>query len=114
MVMTIIVILASTGVIAYQKLQIKAKETLLKDNLKTMRKLLDQYAADREELPQSLEDLVNTGYMDAVPVDPVTDEADWDLEFGDDPLAREGRQGVVDVHSKAPGADSNGTPFSDY
>ncbi|HKP13827.1 MAG TPA: prepilin-type N-terminal cleavage/methylation domain-containing protein, partial [Blastocatellia bacterium] len=54
MVMTIIVVLAVIGVTSYQQVQLKAKETILKDDLHTMRKLIDQYEADREKLPEKL------------------------------------------------------------
>ena len=59
MVMTIIVILAAVGVTSYQHIQSKARETILKQDLQTMRKMIDQYAADKEKLPQSLDDLVS-------------------------------------------------------
>src|SRR4051794_23195710 len=77
MVMTIIVILAVIGITSYKQVQLKARETLLKDDLNTMRKLLDQYEADREKLPQALDDLVSAGYMREVPLDPITGEKDW-------------------------------------
>jgi general secretion pathway protein G len=114
MVMTIIVILAAVGVTAYHKIELKAKETLLKQDLKEMRKMIDQYAADKEELPTSLEDLVKAGYMREVPIDPITGQADWQVDMGDDPLSRENRQGIVDVHSKAPGVGTDGKPYSEY
>ena len=112
MVMTIIVILAVIGVTSYQHVQLHAKETILKQDLRDMRKLIDQYEADREKLPQSLDDLVSAGYMKEIPVDPITREKDWTTEMGDDTLSREGGQGVVDVHSNAGGESSDGTPYS--
>ena len=72
MVMTILVILAAMSVVSYQKLQLKAKETLLKENLRQLRKQIDQYAADKEALPQALEDLVSAQYIRDVPIDPIT------------------------------------------
>src|SRR5215510_1106553 len=113
-VMTIMVTLAAVGVVNYQRIREKAKETLLKDDLKTMRKLIDQYSADKETLPDSLDDLVNGGYFREVPIDPITGNADWLLDMGDDPFSRTTKQGVIDVHSKAPGVDSEGRAFSDY
>ena len=114
MVMTIIVILAAMGVIAYQRLQLKARETILKTSLKEMRKMIDQYQADKEHLPGTLDDLVSAGYLHDVPIDPVTGEKDWATEMGEDTVAREGGQGMVDVHSNATGADSEGTAYKDY
>ena len=114
MVMTIIVVLAVIGVTSYQQVQLKARETLLKENLNTMRKLLDQYEADREKLPQSLDDLVSSGYMREVPIDPVTGEKDWTTEMGEDLTSRDGGQGVINVHSNAPGQGSDGKAYSEY
>lgn len=114
MVMTIIVILAAVGVSAYQQMQLKARETILRENLQTLRKLIDQYAADKEKLPQSLEDLVEANYMREVPIDPITGERDWVLEMEADDVAIDGGQGVGDVHSNAPGVGSDGIPYKDY
>jgi general secretion pathway protein G len=114
MVMTIIVILASIGVASYQQVQLKARETLLKDDLHTMRKLIDQYEADRELLPQSLDDLVSAGYMRAVPIDPITGEKDWATETGESTIARDAQQGIVNVHSNAAGEGSDGKAYSEY
>ncbi|HKV40985.1 MAG TPA: type II secretion system protein [Blastocatellia bacterium] len=115
-VMTILVILASIAVVNFEMLKVKARETLLKDDLKSMRKVMDEYSADKEQLPQSLDDLVKAGYMRDVPPDPITGQVDWDLEMGDDPFARGDSvtQGVVDVHSKAPGTGSDGKAYSEY
>lgn len=113
-VMTIIVILATIGIVNYQKVQAHAKETVLKQNLQAMRKAIDQYAADKEELPQSLDDLVSMGYIREVPVDPITSDADWKLDIEEDTISRRGGQGVVDVHSAAPGEGLDGIPYSDY
>lgn len=114
MVMTIIVVLATVGVVSYQHIQLKAKEEVLKQDLKTMRKLIDEYQADREQLPKALEDLVTTGYMREIPIDPITGAKDWIEDQGEDELSRDGGQGLVDVHSSAQGTASDGTPYSEY
>jgi general secretion pathway protein G len=114
MVMTIIVILAAVGVTSYQHIQLKARETILKEDLRTMRKMIDQYAADKEKLPQSLEDLVSAGYMRDVPVDPITGQQDWVVDMGDDTVSRDGGTGVADVHSAAAGEGSDGIAYQDY
>jgi general secretion pathway protein G len=114
MVMTIIVVLAVIGVTSYQQVQLRARETLLKDDLNTLRKLLDQYEADREKLPQSLDDLVSSGYMREVPIDPITGEKDWTTEMGEDLTSRDGGQGIVNIHSNAPGQASDGKAYSEY
>jgi len=114
MVMTIIVILASIGVASYQQIQLKARETILREDLRQMRKMIDQFAADKERLPQSIEELVQERYLRSVPIDPMTDEADWELEMGDDEVSLTGGQGVVDVHSSARGEGSDGKPYREY
>lgn len=114
MVMTIIVILATVGVVSYQHIQLKAKEEVLKQDLKTMRKLIDEYQADREALPQTLQDLVDKGYMRDIPVDPLTGDKEWDEIPGEDTVSRDGGQGMVDVKSKAQGTSSDGTSYSEY
>ena len=114
MVMTIIVVLAVIGVTSYQQVQLKAKETLLKEDLNTMRKYIDQYEADREKLPDTLDDLVSSGYLREVPIDPVTGEKDWVTETGESTVSREGAQGITNVHSNAPGQGSDGKAYSEY
>lgn len=114
MVMTIIVILAAVSITSYQQLQLKAKETILKQNLRDLRKSIDQYAADKEKLPQSIEDLVTAGYLREVPIDPITGQADWRIEMGDDDVSLSGGQGATDVRSNAPGTGTDGIPYSEY
>ena len=113
-VMTIIVILAAVGVLNYQKLQLHARETVLKQDLKDMRKAIDQFAADKEALPKALEDLVSSGYLREIPTDPITQEKDWKVEEDEDTISREGGTGIVDVFSNASGEGSDGTPYSNY
>ena len=114
MVMTIIVVLAAIGVASYQHIQQKARETILREDLRTMRKMIDQYAADKEKLPQSLDDLVTEFYMREVPVDPITGQKDWVVDIGDDTVSRDGGTGVVDVHTAAAGEGSDGIAYQDY
>ena len=114
MVMTIIVVLAAISVTSYQHIQSKARETILKEDLRTMRKMIDQYAADKEKLPQALDDLVTANYMRDVPTDPITGEKDWVVDMGEDTVSRDGGTGVVDVHSAAGGEGSDGIAYKDY
>ncbi len=113
MVMTIIVILAAVSVTAYQHIQLKARETILKEDLHTMRKMIDQFAADKEKLPATLDDLATAGYIREVPIDPMTGQKDWAVEMGEDTVSRDGGTGVVDVHSAAGGEGSDGA-YKDY
>ena len=92
----------------------KNKEVLLKADLKEMRKLINQYAADQGALPSALDDLVKKGYLYEIPIDPVTGNRDWEMEIREDQTYQLGHSGMVDVHSKAAGKDSQGKPYSEY
>ena len=113
-VISIIIILAAIALPQYQKTIMHAREAVLRDDLFKMRSLLDQYAADKGKLPQSLDDLITDRYMRELPVDPVTGEKDWTVTTGEDPNSTSGEQGVVDVHSASPDTSSEGTPYSEW
>jgi general secretion pathway protein G len=113
-VISILVILASVALPQYQKATRHARETVLRDDLFQMRKLIDQYAADKGKLPQSLEELVSAGYMREIPEDPITGERNWTLETGDDPSSSEGGTGITNVRSASTDASSDGTPYSEW
>lgn len=114
MVMTIMVILLAVSVDAYQQIQLKARETILKENLRTMRRAIDMYAADKEQLPQSVEDLATAGYLRDVPIDPITGQADWSVETGEDTVSREGGEGMIEVRSSAEGTGTDGKAYREY
>jgi general secretion pathway protein G len=113
-VITIIIILAAIALPQYQKSVIHAKETVLHEDLYQMRKLIDQYAADKGKLPQSLDEMVSSGYMREVPVDPFTDNKDWTPTTGEDPAATNGEQGLTDIHSASAEVGTDGKPYSDW
>ncbi len=81
-VITVIIILAAIALPQYQKTILATREAVLRDDLFNFRKLLDQYAADKQKLPQSLDDLVSGGYMRELPKDPITGQADWTVMTG--------------------------------
>ncbi len=111
-VITIIIILAAIVLPQYQKTIRTTREAVLKDDLSKMRSLIDQYATDKQKLPQSLDELVAAGYMRELPKDPITGETDWTVVTGDDPNSSE--QGIVDVHSASADTSSEGTPYSEW
>ena len=113
-VISIIIILASIALPQYQKTIMHARETVLHDDLFKMRSLLDQYAADKGKLPQSLDDLVTEHYLREVPKDPITDEKDWTVVTGEDPYSTEGASGVTDVHSSSGDTSTEGTAYSEW
>src|SRR4026207_848527 len=113
-VISIIIILASLTLPQYQKTIMHTRETVLRDDLRKMRSLIDQFAADKGRLPQSLDDLATEGYMREVPVDPFTGQKDWAITTGEDPNSLEGAQGVTDVHSASADTSTEGTPYSEW
>src|SRR6516225_455709 len=86
-VISIIIILAAVALPQYHKTIMHARETVLKDDLFKFRSIIDQYAADKGKLPQSLDDLVSAGYMREVTKDTITDNKDWTVATGDDPYS---------------------------
>ena len=113
-VISIIIILASITLPQYQKTIMRTRETVLRDDLRKMRSLIDQFAADKGRLPQSLDEIVSEGYMREVPIDPFTGQKDWALTTGEDPNSSEGAQGVTDVHSASADTSTEGTPYSEW
>ncbi|MFL6258026.1 MAG: type II secretion system protein [Pyrinomonadaceae bacterium] len=108
-VISILVILALIAMSTYNRTVLAAKESTLREDLFTMRKMIDQYAADKGKLPQSLDELRGAGYIHDIPKDPMTDAADWQVEFGEDPGSTGGEQGVTNVHSASGDVASDGT-----
>ncbi len=113
--MFILIILLSVALPTYQRSVQHAREVVLAENLFQMRRAIDQYTADKNRAPESLEDLVEAKYLREVPVDPVNlERREWDLVQGEDPASNDGEQGLVDVRSLAEGEDSEGKKYSEY
>jgi general secretion pathway protein G len=113
-VITIIIILAAIVLPQFQKSILATREAVLRDDLFQMRKMIDQYAADKQKLPQSLDDLVSSGYMREKPADPMTGQADWREDPGEDPNLTDGGTGLVDVHSSSADVGTDGRPYSEW
>ena len=113
-VITVIIILAAVVLPQYQKTILATREAVLREDLFKMRTLLDQYAADKQKLPQSLDDLVTGGYMRELPKDPITGQADWTVTTGEDPNSSSGESGVTDLHSASGDTSSEGTLYSEW
>ena len=113
-VISIIIILAAVALPQYQKTIMHARESVLRNDLFSMRSLLDQYSADKGKLPQSLEDLVTAGYVREIPTDPITNQKDWTVDTGEDPYSTEGGSGVTNVHSASSDISTEGTPYSEW
>lgn len=113
-VISIIIILAAITLPQYQKTIMHTRETVLKDDLRKMRSLIDQFAADKGRLPQSLDEIASEGYMREVPTDPFTGQKDWAITTGEDPNSLEGQSGMTDVHSSSAEISTEGTPYSEW
>ncbi len=113
-VVAIASILVTLAVPSFQRSAVKAREAALKQNLATMRTVLDQHYADQGIYPQSLGALVGAGYLRHIPVDPFTRTADtWQLVFEEDAGDNEAG-GIFDVHSGSDGVASSGTAYSEW
>ena len=119
-VVAIIGILAAMVMPRLQDQPTRAKEAVLKTNLRTMRDVLDQYKGDKGHYPTSLDTLVDEGYLRAIPTDPIAKTTEWDVvyeetSFEDEPDSTSwSGENVFDVHSLSEGVGLNGVPYSQW
>ena len=115
-VISIILILVSIAVPIYNQSILRAREAVLRQDLYAMRTVIDQYTMDKGKAPQSLDDLVQAGYLKQIPKDPFTDSSDtWVVEQEDILLSVDQNQpGISDVHSGSEGVGSDGTAYSSW
>jgi general secretion pathway protein G len=116
-VITIILILASFAMPMYRLAVIHAREAVLRDDLFTMRKLIDEYTIDKQQPPTSLDDLVTAGYLrGGIPTDPFTgSNQTWKTDIADVPISPDqSSSGIVDVHSGAEDDSLDGTAYSSW
>lgn len=115
-VMTIISILIAIAVPIYQKSIVRAKESVLLNNLFTLRTMIDEYTVDKQHAPQALDDLVSDGYLRQVPVDPITgNNQSWKTVMEDTPAGGDNQPpGIFDVKSGAEGNSLEGTAYADW
>jgi general secretion pathway protein G len=115
-VMAIIAVLMSIAVPIYTRSITRSKESVLKNNLFTLRTVIDEYTYDKQKAPQSLNDLVSDGYLRIVPVDPMTGNADsWKIIMEDaSNTVNQSEPGIFDVRSGSDKTSLEGTPYSDW
>jgi general secretion pathway protein G len=115
-VISIILILVSVAAPIYSRSIQRAKEAVLRQDLFTMRSVIDQYSLDKGKAPQSLQDLITAGYLKVIPVDPFTNSRDsWQVDQEDVlESVDQDEPGISNVHSGASGADESGTAYSQY
>lgn len=115
-VMFIIGILTAIAIPSYMNSVKKAREAVLREDLQTMRSAIQSYTVDKDQAPQSLDDLVQAGYLKKIPNDPMTDRNDtWITGTSDDPTSiSETQGGINDVHSGAQGLSIDGTSYNEW
>jgi len=114
-VVTIIVILISMAIPIYTRAIIRSKESVLHNNLFTIRTVLDNYCYDKAKCPQALQDLVTEGYLRAVPIDPMTNAADWKVEMEDATQSvNQQEPGIWEVHSNSEKTGLDGRPYAEW
>lgn len=114
-VISIIIILVGMAAGMYTKTVLHARESVLKKDLQTMREAIDNYTLDKQQAPQSLQDLVDARYLRQIPVDPINQQTDWVLHYSDTVLSTDQTStGVDDVHSGSDQVGSDGTPYNTW
>ncbi len=115
-VLALISILAAMGVVQYKNGVRHTQESVLRTDLFRMRDAIDQYYADKNKYPATLETLVSDGYMRRIPEDPITRSTDtWQTVAAEpDPGNPTAEPGVYDVKSGAQGTALDGSSYSDW
>ena len=115
-VMTLIIILAGMGLALYTNSVTRTKEAVLRENLFRMRDAIDQYYADTNRYPATLDALVTDGYLRAIPEDPTTESADtWVVTMAAPNFQNLSQQpGVFNVRSGSDQAALDGTPYAEF
>jgi general secretion pathway protein G len=116
-VISVILILVSVALPAYNQSIWRARESVLKQNLFALRSVISQYTLDKQKAPQSLEDLVTAGYFKQIPNDPMTARNDtWTVEEETDTISTVNQQepGIFDVHSGSTAVGSDGTAYNTW
>jgi general secretion pathway protein G len=115
-VISMILILVSISIPAYNQSILRAKESVLRQDLFELRSLISQYTLDKQKAPQGLDDLVQGGYIKQIPMDPMTgSNSSWTVDQEDTVMSVDQQDpGISDVHSGAPGTSSDGTAYSSW
>jgi general secretion pathway protein G len=115
-VMAIIAILMSVAIPIYSRSITRSKESVLKNNLLSLRTVIDEYTYDKQKAPQTLNDLVSDGYLRQIPVDPITGTADsWKIIMEDaSNTVNQSEPGIFDVRSSSDKISLEGTPYSEW
>jgi len=115
-VMVVIGILAAVAIPSYTNSIRNAKEAVLREDLHTIRSAIDSYTVDKQKAPQSLDDLVQSGYLKVMPTDPFTNRSDTWMPVQEDTLMSldQTQAGIDDVHSGAQMTAADGTSYNTW
>lgn len=117
-VISLLLILITVAVPIYRQSILRARESVLRQDLFTLRQVIDQYTLDKQKAPQSLDDLVSAGYMKQLPLDPFTGKNDtWAVVQEEDTIADPSQTeagGISDVHSGSSQTSSDGSAYSSW
>lgn len=115
-VMAVVTILISIAVPFYQKSILRSKESVLRNNLFTLRTVIDEYTFDKQKAPQTLQDLVREGYLRTVPIDPMTgSDSSWKVVMEDATTSvSQSEPGIFDVMSGSDKVSLEGTPYAEW
>jgi len=115
-VIFMITVLLGIAVVNYERSVTHSKEAVLRQDLYTLRQAIDQFTLDKQRAPTSLDELVSAEYLRSLPVDPMTNQKDWQTQFEDVMLSAEQTGiGITDVHSASDRVSPfSGTPYSSW
>jgi general secretion pathway protein G len=114
-VIVIMGILMAIALPIYNQSIVKSRESVMRQDLFTLRSLISQYTLDKQKAPQSLDDLVQAGYIKIIPKDPMTNEANWEVVQEDVLLTVDQQDpGISDVHSASSAMATDGTAYSSW
>jgi len=115
-VISVMAILLAIAIPNYARSVVQARESVLKQNLFTLRSLISQYTLDKQKAPQSLDDLKGD-YLKEIPKDPITGEIDWETKSCDDTISSPDQQdagGICDVNSPSTATSSDGSAYNTW
>jgi general secretion pathway protein G len=114
-VISLILILLSIAVPMYHQSVIKARESVLREDLFQLRQLISQYTLDKQKAPQALDDLIQGGYIKSLPNDPMTNLPNWEVVQEDTLLSVDQQEpGIIDVKSASGATSTDGTAYSTW
>src|SRR5437868_1737613 len=117
-VVAMVLILVAVAVPNYTSSVKRARESVLRQDLFTMRSVISQYTLDKQKMPQSADDLVQFGYLKQIPSDPITSQANWNWHTADEGTImspdEQDQGGIDDVYSSSNDIGTDGVAYSQY